>query len=128
MAAGQKATQEAPGLSWKECFRPHEDRAFSRALRRPKRRKRVCVLGSQELPQGLRFQDLAVKGKFGLNLAECQTQGHPALTNQSKSLLSNCTAHITSAVLQQLDAGAQQDRTGLCWLTLILRDSGGVTI
>lgn len=69
----------------------------------------VGALGSQELPRGLRFQDLAVKRKFGLNLAECQTQGHPALTKQNKSLLSNCTAHITSAVLQQLDAGAQQD-------------------
>lgn len=67
-------------------FKPHEDGNLSRALRHPERREG----GKAGFSRGLRFQDFTVKRKTSLNLAEGHTRAHLALTNQSKSLPSNC--------------------------------------
>lgn len=72
------------------------------------------ALGTPELPERLRFQDLAVKRKFNLNLIEGQTQGHPALANQNKSFLSNCVyKHWAQAMRRR--SSTRQASASLLW-------------
>lgn len=93
---------------------PHEDETLGRALRHPKRRECGGALGTRELPERLRFQDLAVKRKFNWNLIEGQTQGHPALANQNKSFLSNCVyRHWAPATRRR--SSTRQASASLLW-------------
>lgn len=88
----RKAVREArgPPRSRSSISNPTWGWKLRQSSQTPKKMGVWGALGTQELPERLRFQGLAVKRKFNLNLIEGQTQGHPALANQNKSSLSNC--------------------------------------
>lgn len=113
--ASRKAVWEArgPPRGRSSISNPTWGWKLKQSSQTPKKKGVWGALGTRELPKGLRFQDLAVKRKFNLNLIEGQTQGHPALANQNKSFLSNCVYKQWAQAMRRRSSTRQASASSL---------------